>query len=68
MQCHVDFWYQLRICPRTEENHGKPLSNCPVAETSECLLLTSSLAFKYTSSNVVPTRAVALFIKTYKSE
>jgi hypothetical protein len=23
MQCNVEFWYELRICSRTEENHGK---------------------------------------------
>jgi hypothetical protein len=24
MQCNVEFGYQLSICSRTEENHGKP--------------------------------------------
>jgi hypothetical protein len=28
-QCNVEFGYQLSICSRTEENHGKPWSSWP---------------------------------------
>lgn len=28
VQCNVGFGYQLNICSRTEENHGRPCLSC----------------------------------------
>jgi hypothetical protein len=36
MQCNVEFGYQLSICCGTKKNHGKPLSNWPVAGPFGC--------------------------------
>jgi hypothetical protein len=41
-QCSVEFGYQLSICSRIEETHGKTWSSCPVPDTN--LLPTSSPA------------------------
>jgi hypothetical protein len=41
MQCNVEFGYQLSICSRTKENHGKPWSSWPVAGPSECKVTSS---------------------------
>jgi hypothetical protein len=41
MQCNAEFGYQLSICSRTEENHGKPWSSWPIAEPSRCKLTSS---------------------------
>jgi hypothetical protein len=41
MQYNVQFGYQLSICSRIEEKHGKPCSSWPVAGPSGCELTSS---------------------------
>jgi hypothetical protein len=55
--------YQLSICSRIEENHGKPRSSWPVAGPSGCKLTSSQQSgIKYANPNVSPYLCVlALF-------
>jgi hypothetical protein len=55
-----NFGYQLSICSRIEENHGKTWSIWPVAGPSGCKL-TSSPALNTRTSKLVPICALALF-------
>jgi hypothetical protein len=63
MQCNVEFGYQLSICSRTEENHGKPWSSWPVAGPSECnWLLANSPAWNLRTLTLVPTLCYCIFL------
>jgi hypothetical protein len=55
MQCNVEFGYQLSICSRTEENHGKPYSSLPVAGPSGCKMTSSQQpGAKHANPNISP--------------
>lgn len=64
MQCNVNFWYQLSVCSRTEENHKKIWSICPVAEHSKCRPAVQRSSTR--TLMVLPTCVVALFTKNDK--
>jgi hypothetical protein len=42
MQCNVQFGYQLSICSRSEENHGKTLSSSKKWSVDKLLLVLAS--------------------------
>ena len=66
VQCNVNFGYQLSICSRTEENHKKIWSICPVAEPSRCRPTDFGPAVQRSNTltlMIVPTCAIALFTK-----
>jgi hypothetical protein len=55
MRWNLEFRYQLSICSRTEENHGKPWSSCPVEGPSRCELTSiQQSGIKYMNPNVSP--------------
>jgi hypothetical protein len=55
MQCNVELGYQLSICSRTKENHGKPWSCWSVAGPSGCKLATSQQSsIKFAKPSVSP--------------
>jgi hypothetical protein len=66
MQCNEEFLDQLSVCSRTEENHGKPWWNWPVAGPSGYKLTSSQESdIKYANPNICPYLAVDLFEKLY---
>jgi hypothetical protein len=54
-QYNVGYGYNLSIFRRTEENHAKPWSSCPVAGPCGCKLTSrQQSAIKYANPNVGP--------------
>jgi hypothetical protein len=64
MLCKVQFGYQLSICSRIEESHGKPWSILAVSGPSGRKLASSQQSgIKWANPNIIRYRAVVLFAK-----
>jgi hypothetical protein len=70
VQCNVEFMYQLSICSRTEENHGKTWPSWQAAGLSFPIrtdFQSAVLSLNTRALTVVPVCAVALSFKIYRN-